>query len=369
MINSIYLFAIKIVAVLLTFTEMIPFIPKKYEPIEPENGNIGIISSLGYASRVCPLNNGTLIGGYEKDGTIRTATSDDNGKTWNNDTLAVGFDGLICANVNFYETKDMLCLAYRAIGTKEDGSFYGSLRMSISPDNGKTWSFHSIIAENTETDGSFKGIWEPCLGLIGDELVCVYANDSTSVTSKQNIESLTWDGENWSSRRILSNGEEHNSRDGMPVWCQLKDGTYAMVIESTKYRKQDKPFVIQIMYSTDGYNYGKPYDVYISEGEGSKAAAPGICELSDGRIVISFQTDEDKETKGDNVSVSKIITSKKVNKKPKSVFDFSESCKVFPDEYDAYSIWGGICATDNEIIYSAGTPFGAAYNIVPYSEF
>lgn len=357
--NRLYRFFVLLIA----FLQMcIPSLNNKFYSVDPTEGDVNVIAEPGYSSRVFPLGDDRLLAGYELDNNIFTVISCDGGKTWENKTLAVEFDGLTCANINFLRVDDLIYLAYRATGTKDDGSFYSSLRVSVSENDGITWKYHSLIAENIEADGKFKGVWEPFLIVMNGKLTCFYANDSTVVTKYQNIEIRTFDGGKWSNTVIVSNGTKHESRDGMPVVCALSDGGYVLAIESTKYSKK-YPFIIQILYSQDGIEWSEPKDVYIPKSKGSKAGAPGIAQTSDGRLIITFQTDEDKETKGDDVSVAKVITAKTASVKAVSPALFSKPTEIFPEEYSAYSTWGGICSDGEKAYYSAGTAKGAVVNI------
>lgn len=360
--NNLILLFYKIMSLILALGMSFNMGCGENQVIDTENGTVSVICENGWASRLFPMSDGNLLAGYKKGTAIYTAISSDGGETFTNHTLAIDIEGLDCDNVNFFELDGKIYLSHRAIGFREDGSFYGSIRVMQSDDFGKSWQFHSIIAENTEIDGQFKGVWEPCLGEIDGNLVCVYANDSTSVTEQQNIESLTYIGSRWTNRTILSDGEKHDSRDGMPVWCRLLDGSYALVIESTKYRDEGYPFVIQILTSKDGYNWSEPMDVYIPSTEGSKAAAPGICQTDDGTVYITFQTDEDKDVKGDGTSVAKIICIDKITKLTRP-YNYSKPEKIFPAEHDGRSVWGGIYTDGNKLYYSAGTPLGAVCNI------
>lgn len=375
MFKELILVFYRVTAALLSFLGLLPCQLSKLPYIDVSKGQVSVIEESGYGSRVMPLSNSTLIGGYvvtyNKVLTIKTKISYDGGIIWENETIAAHIPTLNCDNVNFHEKDGVLYLAYRAIAFRDDGSFYGSIQVSTSEDFGHTWKWHSLVIENTEEDGNFKGVWEPCLGEMDGKLVCVYANDSTSVTTMQNIESKTFDGKEWTDRRILSNGEKHKARDGMPVWCQLPDGGYAMVIESSKYTKTKGKyhFVIQILYSDDGINWSKPYDIYYPNTKDRETCAPGICALNDGRLAITFQTDEDRDSHGAAaVSVTKIIFSDGKKARPKSPLRFTEPQKVFSEEHDAYSIWGGIYEADGKIYYSAGTPKGAVCSIVSYSD-
>lgn len=128
-----------------------------------------------------------------------------------------------------------------------------------------------------------RGVWEPCLGYLNGVLTCFYANDLYSVTSQQNIEYLQYADGEWTNRTIVTNGEQNNSRDGMPVWIPLKDGGYVCVIEATHNRDAEgkHPFTIALVYSKDGVEWSKPYDIDIPTTPFSKAGAPCIAELPD----------------------------------------------------------------------------------------
>ena len=329
-------------------------------PVDPASGTV-----LAGFSRYFQMADGTAAAAFGTAEGVGVRLSDDGGKTWRDEQIAVPNDDRVLANYWFCEYEGALYLAYRAIGDTPEG-FYTSLRVHVSEDGGKSWRFHSVITENLEPEHNFNGVWEPCLGEMDGKLVCLYANDSTAVTTQQNIESLTWDGSRWTDRRIVSDGEKHDSRDGMPVWTALSRGGYACVIESTKYRDKGYPFVIQLLYSPDGVHWGEPRDVYVPATEGSKAAAPGIAELPDGRLVVTFQTDEDKEEKGDGVSVSKIIcTTQKIPALLLGRGSFTSPKKLYPDAYDGCSLWGAVGYFDGALYYGAYTALGEATVRIP----
>ncbi len=364
--TEIKFFLYRLTAVVIALCELcLPCLGKKFCCVDPSSGTVSIISENSWAPRVFADDDGTLLAGYEKNSCIFTSVSMDGGQTWQNHTLAASIDGLSCANINFYKIGDTVYLAYRATGTLSDGSFYSSLRVSQSRDGGLSWSTHSLICENSEPDGRFKGVWEPFLYEIGGSLVCFYANDSSCITDYyQNIEMRTFDGENWSEPNTVSDGKAHDSRDGMPVLLRLSCGKYVLAIESTKYR-ETYPFVIQLLYSCDGINWSEPRDAYIPSTEGSKAGAPGISETADGRLIITFQTDEDKDEKGDSVSVAKMITAKTHLLCLINPGTFSKSKEIFPEEYSHHSTWGSIYSDGTFVYYTAGTSGGATVNKIP----
>lgn len=317
-----------------------------------------VIKTSSWGPRVYTTNNGILIAGYETLNGIRTRISEDNGQTWQEATDASFRPDKTCANVNFFEWEGRLYLAYRATGEQEDG-IYTSLQVSVSEDHGKSWAHHSTIAEYLEKDRLYKGVWEPYLGEIDGRLTCFYANDFPELTPRQNIESLTWNGEKWADRQIISSGMEHDSRDGMPVWTKLSDGGYALAIESTRYRDSGHPFVIQLLYSNDGKRWSEPVDVYIPKTEGSKAGAPGIAELPSGQLVISFQTDEDASEKGDATSVMKTIVSNGTPVPYLRTENFTAADNVFDTPDGENSIWSGIWYADGYLYATASTMVGS----------
>jgi len=328
------------------------------------NGVETLITSSPGAPRVYTLNNGSLIAGYEIAGAngklqIKTAISRDGGNTWTNTTIASFKENRNCANINFFIDGNNLYMAYRAIGENAT-----SLQVSVSYDQGITWQHHSTVLEYTGSTS--RGVWEPYLGILNGKLTCFYANDSTKVVSSssyQNIEYLVWNGSSWTNRTIVSNGKNHNSRDGMPVWTRLSTGEYVIIIESSKYRNSYHPFVIQLLYSDDGINWSNPVDVYIPTSKNSKAAAPGIIEIpSTNQLVISFQTDEDATKKGDSYSVMKTIYStvsfKELKENIKSgnsiTNKFSSSENIFKTPNGASTVWTGIHYKNGWLYATAG---------------
>lgn len=322
------------------------------------DGKRSVISTGAWGPRVYTMSNGELISGYETSKGIVTAISANNAKTWKSQTTASFHPSRACANVNFYEFEGKIYLSYRATGGP--GKNYTSLQVSVSEDFGRTWKHHSTIAEYDE-DG---GVWEPCLGEIDGKLTVFYACDVRSITSRQNIESKTWDGSKWTKRTIISNGEKHNSRDGMPVWIRLSTGMYICVIESQKYAGSGHPFIIQYLTSEDGVKWSEPVDCYIPKTTNSKAGAPGIVELSTGQVVISFQTDEDATKKGDNTSVMKTITAKITDVTKLKVRNFTASDNVFNTPDGEGSVWSGIWYHDGFLYAAAGNREGASLNIL-----
>lgn len=240
--------------------------------------------------RLYSLKNGTLLLGVDGMTVYR---STDYGLTWEKPAHA-SQKQKGTANAAFFQTEDgTVYLGFRSTYHNADRSFYSSIQVSYSTDNGKTWKKHSTVYENTEEDGAYHGVWEPHFGMMNGKLTCFYANDSRDVTSYQNIEYKQWDPEaqEWTNRTIVCNGEDHKSRDGMPVWMQLSTGEYVCVIEAWNKDDNDR-FAIQLTYSTDGVEWSDPVTVMRPTKTGKVCAAPYIVELPNGQLVISSQTNE-----------------------------------------------------------------------------
>ena len=265
-----------------------------------------------YYPRLYALDNGTLLCGYTKTtpglhSEIQVLKSSDNGLTWSDKPVVASFyPQLACDNVNFLQLKNGdILLAYRAV-LKTGESTYTSLRVSVSHDNAETWQNHSLIAEYT--NAAFKGVWEPHMGYIGDKVAVFYANDdmdSATVANdwQQNIEYRILENDKWGERYIVSDGNRTNSRDGMPVWCQLSDGSYAMAIEGTKAATNAEitnGMFIKLLLSKDGLEWDadRAIAIYYPEDTTRTAGAPYVVLLPDGRIAVSFQTDEDSSAPG-----------------------------------------------------------------------
>ncbi|MBO4356465.1 MAG: exo-alpha-sialidase, partial [Clostridia bacterium] len=240
--------------------------------------------------RIYALQDGTLL--LAVDG-MTVYRSTDDGLTWGNGVHA-SQDYKNTANAALYQTEDgTIYLAFRAPFYEENGAFNSSIQVSYSTDNGYTWEHHSTLYENYEETGVYKGVWEPHFGMMNGKLTCFYANDSTNVTKYQNIEYLQWDEEaqEWGNRTIVYNGEENQSRDGMPVWQQLSTGEYVCVVEAWDKENNDR-FCVKLSWSEDGVNWSRPVAVMRPDNKASYCAAPYIVELPTGQILISCQTTE-----------------------------------------------------------------------------
>ena len=373
--------------------------------------NLGSTSTGGYP-RLYELSdyweNKWLLG--SDNGVIFCKSSADKGETWTKSQKVSDMPAYDCANVDFFElpNHDILC-SYRASGTNDE-RYVRKLHFSISHDGGDTWEDGGDIVDNYALGEFYEkgenlvtaameienrlGFFEPFVGLINNVPTVVYADDFTPSLLKamgasvslnyktQYIMSQTYDMETntWSEERnIIMDGTKEKSptgsgliprisRDGMPVFDRLSDGTYVMVFEGT-YRDNDyhlltnatlsekHPFEIMMSYSKDGKNWENPVEIYTPHNNLSKSSAPYICVTEDDQLVISFQTDEDAVPTyvGDSYSVMKVIVSKpgetieRINKD-----SFYAVCNVNNTPVGNASLWNGMMIVD-DALYTCST--------------
>ena len=307
-----------------------------------------------------------LLGG--DNGRIVLRRSYDQGKTWSKEDIIASMPGYACANVDFFElpNHDIIC-SFRAIGNISSTKNNRKIHYAISSDGGETWIDGGDIVDNfllgislgyseneVTTAMTLKnniGFYEPYVDYINNVPTVMYADDFTPMLIKakgasvslnyatQYLMSQTFDMETmkWSRERtIIMDGTKDKSptgsglaprisRDGMPVFSRMKDGTYVLVFEGT-YRDSDyhsltgepalsevHPFEIMLSYSKDGITWSNPVEIYTPHNNRSKSSAPYICVTEDDRLMVSFQTDEEavlSDKVGDAYSVMKCMVSK-----------------------------------------------------------
>ena len=336
---------------------LIGFFDDNYVQFSWENADLSSVAQGAGCPRVIMLDDGVLVAGIETPDGMKALRSYDNGKTWSEPVTSSFYpEGMTCFSVNLFKDGESLYFAYCVMDpVNTEKGFYSSLRVSVSFDGGQTWEPHSTIVESYNTTSDRYGYWEPYLCILNGEMVVFYSNDSRKDTQYQNIEYRVWNGESWGDPVVVSSGDKHEGRDGMPVVTQLSDGTYVCVIESTVHRDDGFPFIVQMFYSKDGKTWTEPMDIYIPTTYGSKAAAPVVLELPNGQIVVAFQTDEDATVKGDGTSVMKTIISDGTPVYELTAENFSPSENVFGTPDGQSSIWNGLYYNNGYLYASSGT--------------
>ncbi len=330
---------------------------------------IGAKNASGGYPRLYQLRDGTLL--LAVDG-MMIMRSNDKGTTWERRAVTTANNMPGCANAALFQTDDgTIYLGYRSTEHRKDGSFYGSIHVNYSTDNGATWSYHSCVYENIEKDGAYKGVWEPHFGMMDGKLTVFYANDSTDTTKYQNIEYKQWDEEKkeWNNRTIVCDGDKHKSRDGMPVWQQLSTGEYVCVIEAAD-TTNDGLFCVKLTWSADGKKWSTPVAVMRPTEKGKRCAAPYIVELPTGQLVISCQTDE--ISKKENVYKMATVVSDGTPVRKLTEKNFSAHDYPYPDDRaNQNSMWNGMLVTD-DYIYTCTSPsdgLGVRINRIAIPDF
>ena len=381
---------------------------------------------VGGYPRMTTVSSGVLLMAYESGGSIKVARSADKGKTWPSVYTAYNFSGTgysVANPVPYFDAESgLLYLAFRSPKTNDDGSHTANIAYITSTDNGNTWSSPVYVATSTvPSEAEYGGMWEPTIYRIDGSLRIYYSCDTVKtgngqvyinvgsssesldatfpyVESKayQNVVMHTLDESTglWSGAVCVSNGEEHypylskafgySSRDGMQSISRLEDGTYVMTIESSKHAYGNKYlgkrycFVIDIMFSEDGINWSDPITVATPDKEHYFNAAPWVDTLPDGRIIISYQSDDACEKpleEGGNNNIRmklKVLVSKEPitysdrNTLNASDFDMYEPFAsvntadtfntwntVYVDGYDVYAV-GRVNSSNTSVIADQG---------------
>ena len=351
------------------------------QPIEWLDSNI-FVQKGGYA-RMSELKDGSIACVYSSGGYIRFCTSKDEGQSWSEPTNVIKLDktptgqSMAIANANIAVMKNGdYMVAFRAHTSGSSfTTFYSSIRYCISSDGGKTWSSDKIVAENTHQGTEFTGFWEPHMLYIKDgKFAMYYASDCIGGDAENYpfVKSMTYQHiivhiydeatGTFGEPIVASNGENHNSRDGMPVVCQLSDKTYAMVIESSSMRGR-YPFIIQMLFSEDGIIWSEPKTVFTPSAVDNYSGAPYIVCLDDGRIAISFQATEGSGSNIANSSVfnsamNVIVSEKPVTYKDKDSIEKNDFDKIFfnpiiTSASNPFSIWPSMLVHNGKLLCTA----------------
>lgn len=332
---------------------------------------------------------------YEQSGKCVIKRSEDNGATWSKRTVTASFhDEVVCGNPILFEAKDgTIYCGYRALARSSDANAR-NIYSSVSYDGGETFEDFAVVediydlgytrdqvAAAVRKHGGI-GFFEPFFGYINDKLVCMYADDATpmledvwkNASLNYACQRLVYkeliDGE-WTNRTVVMDGAveksineislAQTSRDGMPEFAQLSDGTYVLVFEGTYRRASNygsNPFEILISYSKDGKTWSQPIEVFQPHGNTTKASAPDIEITKDDRLIISFQTDEDCYAAGkgigDGVSIMKVIISDGTPVDKLTKENFYEAKNPFFKEPGQQSVWTGMMLKDDTLYCVAG---------------
>jgi BNR repeat-like domain len=253
-----------------------------------------IHDKTAFYPRAAELADGSLIAGFthplpgEGKKAIAIRESRDDGKTWN-DYHRIGEDKEKTDYDIFpLQLEDGRVLAAFRHHTPDKGIY--RIEVCASANKGADWTFLGTVALGTV------GLWEPFLLQMPNGQLQAYYSSEEGLKPDQRIEMKTSQdgGETW--KNPVTVARKKGSRDGMPGVIRLADGTLFAVFEAqdvSPFR-----FVIRAVRSKDnGRTWSATRElVYKPQHrviEPWAAGAPYVVQLRDGRILVSFQTDED----------------------------------------------------------------------------
>ncbi len=203
--------------------------------------------------RLLILPDGRWLAGYDTNvgaahTYVQVAESTDGGRSWRSLSVASFGEGN-AANASLALGPDgRVYLAYRLV---RPGQY--ELRLSVSDDGGRTFRPLSVIARGV------RGLWEPAIGWVGDELWAFYSTEEhapwlpQAIGFRRSVDA----GQTWEKEELVTH--DPYSRDGMPAWAIQGDTVY-LAFEATDL---GNPFVIKLVTSPDrGRTWSAPRLVY-----------------------------------------------------------------------------------------------------------
>ena len=163
---------------------------------------------------------------------------------------------------------------------------------------------------------------------------------------------MQWINGEWTNRTVVSNGDEHNSRDGMPVWQRLSSGKYVCVIEG--WVPNGTELCIKLLYSDDGFNWSEPVIIY--RAKNGTCGAPYVIQLPTGQLYITFQTNENFEGRIPHSEPKMYaIISDGTDVEGLTEENFSEPENVFAIADGEYALWNSVYLSDNYLYVATHT--------------
>eukprot|EP00039_Didymoeca_costata_P021063 m.343291 g.343291 ORF g.343291 m.343291 type:complete len:341 (-) comp22649_c0_seq1:3-1025(-) len=158
-----------------------------------------------------------------------------------------------------------------------------SIQMAVSKDKGKTWRYLSTVVNRTI------GVWEPYLIEAQGKLWVAYSQEKTN----GGLQSIVWqpsiDAVTWGIPQIISDGTEHNSRDGMPGIARVSDTTLIVVFEGF-WAYGHGHFSVQARRSfDDGRTWTQGAVIFSDAKRNAGSPQVAICENSLPVVTFMFQ--------------------------------------------------------------------------------
>jgi hypothetical protein len=165
-----------------------------------------------------------------------------------------------------------------------------------STDGGASWTFLCDVDQGGPAEYDWRdtaettAVWEPCLDLVDDQLVCYYADERYKADRMLQVlvHRTTRDLRRWSDPVLDFGVPDRRTRPGMFVSTgRMPDGLYRAVIEIVGPREVP----IHLAVSRDGIDWGAPADIgtrLVAEDGTALSGTPNIHWRTnpDGRTVV-----------------------------------------------------------------------------------
>ncbi|KAH6666757.1 Sialidase [Halenospora varia] len=184
-------------------------------------------------------------------------------------------------------------------------SFY-RIDVCYSDDNGANWKYLSTAA-TSGTPGA--GVWEPfMMDAVDGSLMLYYSREINGQGQDSILIRSTNGGANWSKEQTIS-GEGLTARDGM--LGVTRPGPDRRNLIAVFESLAPDTGVHSVTSSDDGATWGNRRVVYKSTVAGGLQGAPQVTNVGGGKLVASFQTNEDDVPGGaaGGVPTTKVVVS------------------------------------------------------------
>jgi hypothetical protein len=242
--------------------------------------------------------------------------SNDNGKTWqpcgiiasDPDARTDIGDGNIVQTAN-----GQLLAVYRHNhhGLERTVPDY-AIKVSVSKDNGKTWSPHSVVAESKPAERNpSRGLWSPFLFVTSKgEIQCYYDDEDTPFKNGFpghqwiTMKALTSSSRSWRRATTVARAMDsrHLSRDGMSSVIEVRGGKLLCAFESVQVQPPFAGLIRFVTSSDEGRTWSwqatdRPV-LYEPKDRRYHAFSPCLLKLSENEIMATFATNEDRPEPG-----------------------------------------------------------------------
>jgi hypothetical protein len=174
------------------------------------------------------------------------------------------------------------------------------LEVAQSPDQGRTWSFHSVVGSHEVTEeGPSRGLWAPLLFVSpGGELQCYYDDENLpferGFPGHQWVVMRRWRNGRWTAPIVVAREPAGLSRDGMPAVVAVDDRLLC-VFEGV-LAEPPHPSVIRACESKDGgLTWSRPRLLFQAKPLGFQAVAPTAVARG-GKVLVVFCTNQGRES-------------------------------------------------------------------------